>query len=318
MIGGILLGILACVLPSIGLAASKASRVPVTPIRHLIVIVGEKRTFDNVFGGYRPSRGQTVLNLLSEGIINADGTPGPNFIKTQQWQASDTDKTQSLLIGRNSLNRSRNQNTTYAFGRPPGVPDTRFPQSLPNGPFPISRYTAYQLSFTGDPVHRFFQMWQQFDEGRSDLFPWVGITIGMGGEGRPLPSPLSDQSTRQGGVSMGFYNIGEGDAPVFKFIADNYAIADDFHQGIMGGSGASFIYLGTGDLAFYSDGNGTPTAPPKNLIEDPDPTPGSNNWYVPRWLRQWLVCGLCRPEPTGRRRNHQFSQVDQTTDQMRA
>jgi hypothetical protein len=109
MIGCTLLGILACVLPSIGLAASKASRVPVTPIRHLIVIVGENRTFDNVFGGYRPSRGQTVLNLLSEGIINADGTPGPNFIKTQQWQASDTDK-YSIAPHRTELFKSlRNQ-----------------------------------------------------------------------------------------------------------------------------------------------------------------------------------------------------------------
>ena len=42
--------------------------------------------------------------------------------------------------------------------------------------------------------------------------------------------------------------------PVFKFIADNYALADNYHQGIMGGTGADFIYLGTGDAAFYRDG----------------------------------------------------------------
>ena len=56
---------------------------------------------------------------------------------------------------------------------------------------------------------------------------------------------------------MGFYNMSQGDVPVFKFIADNYALADNYHQGIMGGTGADFIYLGTGDAAFYSDG--TPT-----------------------------------------------------------
>jgi hypothetical protein len=27
-----------------------------------------------------------VLNLLTEGIINADGTPGPNFAKAHQFQ----------------------------------------------------------------------------------------------------------------------------------------------------------------------------------------------------------------------------------------
>ena len=37
-----------------------------TPIDHLIVIVGENHTYDNVFGGYVPTGGQTVWNLLSE------------------------------------------------------------------------------------------------------------------------------------------------------------------------------------------------------------------------------------------------------------
>lgn len=79
-----LLGMFAYVLPSIWLAPAKASRVPATPIRHLIVIVGENRTFDHVFGGYRPRNGQAVRNLLSEGVINTDGSPGPNFEKAQQ------------------------------------------------------------------------------------------------------------------------------------------------------------------------------------------------------------------------------------------
>lgn len=48
-----------------------------TPIKHVIVIIGENRTFDHVFGAYRPPLGQTVSNLLSKGIINVDGSPGP-------------------------------------------------------------------------------------------------------------------------------------------------------------------------------------------------------------------------------------------------
>jgi hypothetical protein len=31
-----------------------------------------------------------VLNLLSEGIVNADGTPGPNYKNATQYQALDT------------------------------------------------------------------------------------------------------------------------------------------------------------------------------------------------------------------------------------
>jgi phospholipase C len=55
-----------------------------TPIKHVIVIIGETRSFDHVFATYQPRHGQLVWNLLSEGIINADGTPGPNFSKGLQ------------------------------------------------------------------------------------------------------------------------------------------------------------------------------------------------------------------------------------------
>ena len=50
-----------------------------TPIKHVIVIIGENRSFDHVFATYVPRGGQSVWNLLSEGIVNADGTPGLIF-----------------------------------------------------------------------------------------------------------------------------------------------------------------------------------------------------------------------------------------------
>jgi phospholipase C len=50
-----------------------------SPIKHLIVIMGENRTFDHLFATYQPRRGQSVVNLLSKGIINIDGSPGPNY-----------------------------------------------------------------------------------------------------------------------------------------------------------------------------------------------------------------------------------------------
>ncbi len=250
-----------------------------TPIEHVIVIVGENRTFDNVFGAYKPTAGQTVLNLLSEGIVNADGTPGPNFGKAEQWQANDTTKYSIDPAKSAPYSPLPQPNTTYAFGQPQNVPDPRFPSNLPDGPFQISKYTSYQGAFTGDPVHRFFQMWQQYDEGKMDLFTWVGVTIGTGSNGNPPPAPFTDQSTDQGGVQMGFFNMSAGDAPVFKFIADHYAISDNYHQAIMGGTGANFLFLGTADEGFYSDGNGNPQTPPANQIENPDPS-GGNNWYT--------------------------------------
>ncbi|HYL85912.1 MAG TPA: alkaline phosphatase family protein [Candidatus Angelobacter sp.] len=58
-----------------------------TPIKHVIVLIGENRTFDHLFATYVPKSRDSVKNLLSEGIINADGTPGPHFKKARQFQA---------------------------------------------------------------------------------------------------------------------------------------------------------------------------------------------------------------------------------------
>ena len=60
-----------------------------TPIKHVIVIIGENRSFDHVFATYVPKGNQKVWNLLSEGIVKADGTPGPNFEKADQRAAVD-------------------------------------------------------------------------------------------------------------------------------------------------------------------------------------------------------------------------------------
>jgi phospholipase C len=53
----------------------------------VIVLIGENRTFDHVFATYVPRSNDKVENLLSEGIINADGTPGKHFNKAAQFQA---------------------------------------------------------------------------------------------------------------------------------------------------------------------------------------------------------------------------------------
>jgi len=246
-----------------------------TPIEHLIVVIGENHTFDNLFGGYQPPEGQTVSNLLSKSIINADGTPGPNFSAAVQYRADD------LLIYSIDPVKSGpyatlpQPNTTEAFGEPFFGPDRRFPANLPNGPFQITKYVPFD-AYTGDPVHRFFQMWQEFDLGRLDLFPWVALTTGLGPQNFPPPTPVD---TYQGGEAMGFYNMSTGDAAHFKAWAQAYSISDNYHQGIMGGTGANFFYLATGDVPFYTE-NGAPGLPPSNQIEDPNPVFGTKNFYT--------------------------------------
>ena len=174
-----------------------------TPIQHVILIIGENHTFDNVFATYTPATtGQTVSNLLSKGIVNADGTPGPNFALAAQKQASQTGTFQpapavkapyrylppamtdgaphavsassppfnSLAIAEYAepylLAADLPLLTTGATGLANKSVDTRVSNAttLPNGPYQFSNASTYPYdSYRPSPVHRFYQMWQQTD-----------------------------------------------------------------------------------------------------------------------------------------------------------
>ena len=71
-------------------------------------------------------------------------------------------------------------------------------------------------------------------------------------------------------------------------------MSDNYHQAVMGGTGANHIMMGTGDAIWFSDGKGNALAPPENVtvakgspnagvvneIENPNPQAGTNNWYT--------------------------------------
>jgi len=262
-----------------------------TPIEHVIVVVGENHTFDNLFGTYKPKRGQSIDNLLSKGIVNADGTPGPHFNLARQKIGKDDNGSFAVVTPSTGAYPVLPQPyTTSAIFQAPGVLDTRFPTNLPNGPYQISKYAAYN-NYSGDPVHRFFQMWQDWDGGKLDKFVWVEETIGTGSNGAAYP--VAGFNPKEGAISMGFFNMNgytdanghaqPGDAPVFKSLADTYAISDNYHQAIMGGTGANFQALVTGHAAFYTDPvklDGSAATPPANQIENPNPVAGTNNYFT--------------------------------------
>jgi len=84
-------------LTAVAQVASTASQgaATTTPIKHAIIIIGENRSFDHVFATYKPvNNGETVWNLLSEGIVNSDGTPGSKYSSAYQAQTVDTGTTQ--------------------------------------------------------------------------------------------------------------------------------------------------------------------------------------------------------------------------------
>ena len=74
--------------PSLGGSHAKDGATA-SPIKHVIIIMGENRTFDHVFATYKSPHGDHVDNLLSKGIIKEDGTPGPNYRKAVQSAAQD-------------------------------------------------------------------------------------------------------------------------------------------------------------------------------------------------------------------------------------
>jgi len=80
-----------------------------TPIKHVIVIIGENRSFDHVYATYKPKAGQTVDNLLSKRIIREDGSPGANYSRSGQYSAVDfggtADPSRSVRNRRASITR---------------------------------------------------------------------------------------------------------------------------------------------------------------------------------------------------------------------
>jgi phospholipase C len=313
--------------------AQNSAPATTTPIKHVIVIIGENRTFDHVYATYTPKEGETVSNLLSKGIVRANGKPGPNYSLSAQFSALDNTasggtysaspqsksiystlppalaggpeaasdsapapfKTLKLAkLADQGLAPAYDQFLlTGATGIPAGQVDTRIKDatSLREGVFQLSGPKMPYDAYTNSPVHRFFQMWQQVDCNvdyatkdnasgcLNDLFPWVETTVGTGSNGAPIPANFTDTTTGEGSAAMGFYNMAQGDAPYFKQLADEYTINDNFHQSVMGGTGANHIMFGFADMIWYSDGKGNALTPPSNQVENPNPQDATNNFY---------------------------------------
>jgi phospholipase C len=363
----------------------KPSTEPATasPIKHVIVIIGENRSFDHVYATYVPKSTDGIRNLLSEGIIkldsNKNAVPGPHFDKAQQFFAKDTD---TFLLSPPPHEFPKNVLPAPLVGGPSGqygyfssnppcptdpklnpvqcaevsevalpagsysalasggtgetnyTPDERINNvtSLPAGPFQITNGTTFPYNaYSASPVHRFYQMQQQLNCNldnatpsnpsgcNGQLFSYVEVSVGAGTNGATQPPLCSKdggklpcftynflpkipdaQTTGEGSTSLAFYNVQTGDAPYFKSLADQYTLSDNFHQSVLGGTGANHIMLGHADAIWFSDGNGNPAVPPENKkvftkpykgkpnpdegvvheIANPNPAKGTNNWYA--------------------------------------
>jgi phospholipase C len=379
MLGAARIGLCSLALVQLSLGAALASAADGrngstrTPIKHVIVIIGENRSFDHVFATYVPKKGETVNNLLSEGIVALNGNkkavPGPNWEKAHQFAATDkgsaeefllnppkeefpSDELPAPLVGGPKVSYIPNKCAsgtpiadcpesltlaeqsesglpanyyidllTGGTGQTSHTPDERISNvnNLPAGPFQLTNGAAFTYSsYAASPVHRFYQMWQQLncspDRSTSDnpsgcngkLFSWVEVTVGAGTNGAAQAKNFSIEyspsatTTGEGSSALGFYNVQQGDVPYFKSLADEYAMSDNFHQSVNGGTGANHIMFGHADMIWYSDANGKPATPPEKVkvftqpyqggpnpdagtvseIENPNPALGTNNWYT--------------------------------------
>ena len=131
-----------------------------SPIKHVIIIVGENRSFDHVYATYVPAHhGERVHNLLSEGIVNADGTPGPNFLKAHQFEV-----TSAPNGGRYFISAADADKALYATLPPPDLAGTP----------PVSALSFILTVPGGDP-----------GLPAADQF-----LFGTGGTGLSIPSPF--------------------------------------------------------------------------------------------------------------------------------
>jgi phospholipase C len=327
-----------------------------TPIKHVIVIIGENRTFDNIYATYVPKHG-SVENLLSKGIIHSDGSPGPNAALATQFQLSTINPASFFVDTRTLINSGKAAYSPFlptpeAGNAPPlptthaqflndpvdttppfdaktfsttllntispeleiddlpllttgatglqncqtnpalppvpcAVPDSRIANfnKLPNTSFQITGAKVPYDSYTGDMVHRFFHMWQQSDCSvldatpqnpsgcKFDLLPFVGIARG-------------DDS---GSNSMGFYNVQRGDAPLFKRLADEYTMSDNYHQPVMGGTAVQHIMIGTADAQPWFAVPNFPAQPPAKQVANPNPKSATNAGFIVDG--RWTECG---------------------------
>jgi phospholipase C len=336
-----------------------------TPIKHVIVIVGENRSFDHLFATYEPAKeGESVDNLLSKRIIRKDGTPGSNFKQAEQNSAdvtgspdfqiapkkkklyapmpaplnggpTDVCKNNGICTLADAMSSEQGlAEEYYAFmltggtGLSGKVPDSRITGvhstapyfTLKPGPFQLTNSNTADTfpydSYAASPVHRYYQMFQQLDCDASyisranpdgclkDLFAWTEVTAGSNTNGVAPPTPTGydndyfpgAHTSGEGSTSMGFYNMQQGDAPYTKYLADNFALSDNYHQPAKGGTGLDSIMLFFGDAIWFYDPNSTtPFVPPHNQliwtdnpqlagtvdeVENPNPQKGTNNYWT--------------------------------------
>ncbi|HEX3504338.1 MAG TPA: alkaline phosphatase family protein, partial [Xanthobacteraceae bacterium] len=115
-------------------AAAKSSTA--SPIKHVIILIGENRGLDHTFGVYKPKGpGEKISNLLSKGIVKEDGSPGKNYNLAQQFSVVP----QPLYY----FGAPKKSKTAYGTGNVMPQPNTNGAPTAQNSQFPVAPYTSF-------------------------------------------------------------------------------------------------------------------------------------------------------------------------------
>lgn len=193
---------------------ASAGKDKLAAIDHIVVIYLENHSFDSLFGTFPRADG---LKNVPYPQIQTDETPYKTLPPVHSKQQVDK----------------------------------RFPADLPNAPFLLTPYAAYD-QLLPDPVHRFYQTQLQIHDGRMDRFV---------------------AHTNVGALTMGYY--AEESSPLWRY-AKRYTLADNFFTAAFGGSLLNHFWLVCACTPSY------PRAPAKllsqldehgNLVKDGELTP---------------------------------------------
>ena len=186
-------------------------------IDHIVVIYQENRSFDHYFGVYQPPGGATVA-----GLLDRNGRLDARFDGLQKSAAG----------------------APYTYlpvpYQIPGFASAR----LENRPFHLTSYIPPGYNVPWDPLHHFYRMFAQIDQGKMDYF--VALAAIGRHEFFDKPESLSPaemmfaESTPSAAV-LGFYT--RDDLPDYYHLADEYVLFDHFFQAMSGGSTGNALYL---------------------------------------------------------------------------
>ncbi|VVM07306.1 acid phosphatase [Methylacidimicrobium tartarophylax] len=189
-----------------GMAAGAALPPPAeAPVDHFILLFQENHSFDNLLGEFPGADG---MSQAGEAAVQVDRSGIPY----KQLPPVLDDKSQQ--------------------------PDRRFPEHLPNRPFPLLSYVSLR-ELTADPTHSFYHCQLQIAGGANNQYVAWGTA---------------------GALPMGYYTTRR--LPLFS-VAREYTVLDHFFQSAFGSSFLNHIWLVSCQTPWW------PGSPPSEWVAEP-------------------------------------------------